>query len=146
MAVTKKKASTPSWMKTGNAAKAEVQKEEAKAAQAKEEAGKPRRFWMPNDSETSITFLDGELDDDGALNVPMIREHQLYLHGHYRNWFVCTQDEEPCPICEGGDKPNLIALFTVIDHSEFTAQNGVTYKDQIRVYAVKRNSLNMLQK
>src|ERR1700739_3421172 len=52
------------WMKKGSGAKAEMAKAEAKAEAAKAEAGKLWRFWMPADSERTITFLDGAIDDE----------------------------------------------------------------------------------
>lgn len=145
MAVKMTKSAGPSWAKKGKAAAAAVEKEDAKVQQKMEQQGKLRRVWMPPGAESQFTFLDGNLDADGVLDCMVFHEHNVYMNGNWRNWFVCTQDNEPCPICEGGDEPYLCGLFTVIDHSEFE-YNGKTYKNQKRILAAKRNTLKLLQK
>jgi hypothetical protein len=70
------------------------------------------------------------------------------MNGHRRNWFVCTQDEEPCPICEaasGGDRSQYVGYLTVIDHSEFKGRDNTVYKDQVRLFAAKKDTVKLLQ-
>lgn len=138
--------SAAGWMKKGSAAKNALQKEEAIAEQKKDEQGKLRRFWVPVDGESTITFLDGNLDAEGMLDNPIFYEHQVNMNGSWKNWFLCTQDEEPCPVCEGGSDPYLAGVFTVIDHNEYKASNGKVYKDQKRLFVAKRGTLKVLQK
>lgn len=145
MAVTMKKGNKPSWAKTGKAAQKALEHEEAKKEQQQEQSKKLRRHWMPKGEETQLTFLDGSLDDDGILEAMVFYEHQVFMNGNWRNWFVCTQDQEPCPICEGGDNPSLVGVFTVIDHKEFT-YNDKTYKNQKRLFVAKNQTLKQLQK
>jgi len=145
MAVTMKKGSKPAWAKTGKAAQKAFEKEEAKKEQQQEQSKRLRRHWMPKNTETQLTFLDGNLDDDGVLDAMVFHEHQVFMNGNWRNWFVCTQDQEPCPICEGGDNPSLVGVFTVIDHSEFE-YNGKTYKNIRKLFVAKTQTMKQLQK
>ena len=103
------------------------------------------RFWMPEGGETSITFLDGDLDGDGMLDELTYWEHQCKQSGHWRNWYPCIQGEESCPICEAGEKNALVAIFTIIDHSEYTSKKGVTYKDQKKLFVCKKGVLKRLR-
>jgi hypothetical protein len=132
-----------SFLKKGKAAHAALEKAEAQA----EAAAKNRafRFWLPDKGQTSITFLDGDLDADGMLDIPMYYEHQVFMNGHYRNWFACVAEDEPCPICEGGDTPMLVGCLTVIDHSEFKDKQGKVRKDEKRLFVAKRKTIQQLQ-
>lgn len=147
MAVSMKKSQNkPAWAKSGNAAKKAVEKEDQKQQQKMDQMNRMRRFWIPPEKETQITFLDGNLDDDGVLDTMVFYEHQVFMNGNWRNWFICTADDEPCPICEGGDEPYLAGVFTIIDHSEFTTNQGKTFKNQPRLFVAKRQTLKLLQK
>ena len=76
-----------------------------------------RRFYLPYNGECQVTFLDGVLDDELMLDVPMFYEHQVRLNGKWEN-FVCVAETEPCPICEKGESRNsLVGILTVIDHT-----------------------------
>lgn len=147
MAVSMKKGgkSQPSWAKTGNAAKNAMAKEDAKKEQQQEQQNKLRRHWMPKNTETQMTFLDGALDDDGVLDALVFYEHQVFMNGNWRNWFVCTQDSEPCPICEGGDNPSLVGVFTAIDHAKFE-YNGKHYQNTKKMFVAKAMTMKQLQK
>lgn len=145
---------TPKWMKTGNAAKKAMQKEAAVQKKREEERDSIRRFWMPADSEASITFLDGDLGPDGELKALMFYEHsQVQFNGSYKNWFICTDEmpedmKEPCPVCQStGKTPSLVAVFTIIDHSEWKSEStGKVYKDQIKLFVCKMRTFRILQK
>ncbi len=136
-----------SWLKKGKAAHEQV-KHADQETEKKKAAGSIRRFWIPNDKETQITFLDGDLDDDGLLQTVTYWEHQLRLNGDWRNWFACTQDSEPCPICLGGqgDSPSLVAAFTVIDHTKWTDKQQKVHQHERRLFICKRETLKRLQK
>ena len=136
-----------SFIKKGAEAKKALAVEEQKQA---EYANATYRFWLPKDTETQITFLDGTLDADGVLDVPVYYEHQVMRNGSWQNWYVCTQESpanpEPCPICEGGDKPYLVRLLTIIDHSEYDTKKGNHVKNSLKLYAFKKETLKILQK
>lgn len=133
------------FIKRGQEAKEIAEKEEAKAElRAK---GKVFRFWLPKDASSTITFLDGDLDPSGLLDIPFIHEHQVNMNGSWDNHFICTQDEEPCPICEGGAAPSYVGLFTVIDHSEYVSKkDGKKHKDNVKLFVAKRDTVKQLQK
>lgn len=139
-------AAKPGWMKQGKAAQEALKQEDEKAQKKQEEMGKMWRYYLGAGKEGKITFLDGKLDADGVLDPIMFLEHQVYMNGSWRNWFGCTKEEEPCPICEGGNDSSLMAVFTIIDHSSYTAKNNITYKDTRKLFVCKRNTFKMLQK
>jgi len=133
------------FLKKGKASQKQVAAAEKKAEEQAE--GYIRRFWLPNDAETTITFLDGKLLPDGLLDNTTFLEHQLNLNGSWQNWYACTSEDEPCPICEGGDTPSLVGVFTIIDHSEWTSKkDGSKHKDEKRLFVAKRHTLKQLQK
>lgn len=140
------------WMKKGAAAAQMMQQEEAKAELAKQEAGKMWRFWMPDGADRQITFLDGNLDDEGMLDIFMFYEHSVRVNGNWEQ-FVCTAEADqtqPCPLCEGGDRPSLVGVMTVIDHSEHTVKKGPNAGKVIantrKLFVAKRNTIKQLTK
>lgn len=149
-----------SWYSTGeDAEKFADKKAEEQAAE------KVWRFWMkPGDSQY-ITFIDEDVHPSGFKLPFVFMEHQLHLNGSWRNWFTCIQgmpvldeegnpvtDEEGrqvkqvCPLCKGGDKPALVAAYSVIDHSEWTSKDGTVHKDERKLYVVKSKVLKVLRK
>jgi hypothetical protein len=73
-------------------------------------------------------------------------EHNLYLNGHWRNFYVCTgSEDEPCPICEEGKTPSMVAAFTVIDHTPYTDREGKEHKDQKMLLVAKRTTQQVLE-
>ena len=151
----KKTSAAPSggFLKKGAAAKEAMQDEEAKAELRKQGQGKMWRFWVPPGEDRQITFLDGDLDDDGMLDIPMYYEHQLRVNGNWET-FVCTADtdqSQPCPICEKGDSQRyLVGVLTVIDHSDYKIKKGAnagkTITNQRKLFVVKQATLKLLTK
>lgn len=136
-----------SFIQKGKAAQQAIAREEANAKRIEEERkNKVFRFRLPEETDGAITFLDGDLDDDGLLEVNQFWEHTMLLNGSWDNHFVCVEAEEPCPICEGGSKPTLVGAFTVIDHSEWVDRKGETHKDERKLLVAKRQTLKLLQK
>lgn len=134
-------------LKRGDAARKALAAEEYKTEKAKAEAGNRLfRFFIKDGEETSITFLDGELDN-GMLDGAYFFEHNVLMNGKWGNFFVCLQEEEPCPVCETTkSKSSYVCLLTVIDHSSYKAKDGKTYKDQVKLFAAKRETVQILQK
>ena len=67
--------------------------------------------------------------------------------------FVCTAEidtSQPCPLCETGDKPGLVGVMTVIDHSTSVVEKGPNagkvYKNQRRLFVAKEITLKTLNK
>lgn len=132
-----------SFLKRGAVAQAVFAQEEHKSEQS---ALSKNRFWLPIGKETSITFLDGDLAD-GFLDIIFLYEHNVAMNGKYGNFFICTQDEEPCPICEGGLVASYVGMLTVIDHSQYVSKvDGQVHKDNVKLMAVKRETIKILQK
>lgn len=139
-----------SWMKKGaESAKIAVQNAVEQEAY-KESLGKMYRFFMAKNEECRITFVDGDLED-GALLPPRYYEHMVQVHGNWQN-HVCPEKTSPeeghkCPLCAAGDRPALVALFTVIDHREVPSKDGTKiYKDRPRLFVAKPQTMEMLVK
>jgi hypothetical protein len=145
-----KPGSVAAWMKTGKAAQHAIEQADAKAEAAKAEAGKMFRFWMPADDERKVTFLDGTLDADGLLDIPMWDEHRVKIAGDWEN-FACTANTEPCPVCNAGDsRATLVGALTVIDHSPYTIKSGPNagkvVKNSRKLFVCTRQTIKLLNK
>lgn len=139
------------WMKKGEDSAKLAQQEELAQEQRKAEQGKMFRFWIKENEDARITFVDGELSADGHLLPPRYYEHNLYLNGSWGNTYVCPEKTNPeagekCPICAGGDRPSLVTLFTIIDHRQFKGKNDVVYKDTPKLLVAKTQSFELLNK
>jgi hypothetical protein len=140
------------FLKKGAAAKAAVQAEEVKFEERRAEMNRMRRFYIGYNKDTQITFLDGKLDEDGVLDIPRFYEHSIQVGSDWKH-YVCTAEidqSQPCPLCEAGNKPSLVGVMTVIDHSEYTVQKGPNagkvYKNQRRLFVAKEGTLKDLNK
>jgi hypothetical protein len=144
-----------SWMATGHQSAQVAAQDHAEYLRRKEEQGKAFRFWLEVGESASITFVDGDLLQTPSglfLLPPRYFEHNLQLQGRWGNHFVCTEKTLPgkgykCPICAGGDRPTLVALFTIIDHRQFEGKEGKVYKDSRKLFVANPGSfeqLNML--
>jgi hypothetical protein len=141
------------FLKKGAESAKLAQKAAMEAEQRKAEQGKMFRFWMKEKEEARITFVDGDLNADGHLVPPRFYEHVLFLNGSWNNQFVCPEKTNPdsndkCPICESGERPSLVALFTVIDHRQIQSNKDKTkvYKDQKKLLVAKAQTYEMLNK
>ena len=133
------------FLKTGKAAKQAMQEEKTAAEQRQKE--KIFRYWMKQDTDGAITFLDGNLDEElGILDTPMFREHNLNLSGKWGNYFTCIAEEEPCPICEGGDSPYFAQVFTIIDHRKWEDKKKTVHKDELKLFVAKPKTVELLTK
>lgn len=140
------KVSAPAWLKRGAAKKEALEKEEAMAIKRKEERGAVRRFWMREEEETSITFLDGDLDEHGLVDCPVWLEHTVRVAGKWDN-FCCVSEKEPCPICAMPKQYyTLVGGLTIIDHSKFEGRDGTVYQNQLKLFVAKQGSLSQLRK
>ena len=141
-----------SWLKTGKASADLAKKAEVDAQQKQAQQGKLFRFKLDVGEEAPITFVDGALSEDGYLLPVRVFEHNMYLNNRYGNFFVCPEktDEasgQKCPLCASGDKPALVALFTVIDHRIQKSKDGTkTYVNQKRLFVAKGQTFEILNK
>jgi hypothetical protein len=141
------------WLKKGADSAAIAKKEEAEAQKRKDETGKMWRFYLKEKEEASITFVDGGLSPEGFLLPPRFYEHNMYLNGSWNNLFVCPEKTNPesgekCPLCESGDRPSMVALFTVIDHRTFQSKSDSTksFTNSPKLLAAKSITFELLNK
>lgn len=139
-----------SWMKTGQES-AELAAAEAAAQEArKAQQGKLYRWNLKVKEDAALTFVDGDLNEQGFLLPPRWYEHFVKVAGQWQT-HVCPEQTNPgsgqkCPLCEQGDKPSLVAGFTVIDHRSFTGKENKVYTNQRRLFVCKSGSFEMLSK
>lgn len=134
------------FLKRGEAAQ-QVLKQEEKKAEIRKLAkdNMVYDFWLPADGKSSITFLDGNLKN-GVLDIPFFHDHNVNMNGKWGNHFICTQDTEPCPLCEGGNSPDYVGVLTVIDHSVYTSKKDNKEKtDNVKLFRAKRDTIKLLQ-
>jgi len=141
-----------SFLKTGSASAQLAQQQAAEVAQRQAEQGKLFRFWVKEGEEARITFIDGDLTPEGYMAPPRYYEHNLYLNGNWNNHFVCPEKTNPdakdsCPICASGDRPALVALFSILDHRSIPSRDKTkTYKDTKKLLVAKPQTFEILNK
>ncbi|QIG76856.1 hypothetical protein EVC30_027 [Rhizobium phage RHph_Y1_11] len=140
------------FLKKGAAAQAMLHAEQAKQDAAKEKAGLMFDFRMKGGEERKITFLDGELDGSGLLDITTYYEHNVPVAGGY-DQYVCTAEEDtsqPCPLCSANNKRYLVGLLTVIDHTPYKIQNGPkagqVVQNQRKLFKCKHGTIKVLTK
>jgi len=134
------------WASRGIAAAKDFEKEHQQKEVQHAAKANMWRFWLKIGEEARITFIDGALDGDGALDAFSYPQHQVFSNGSWNNFFVCTKHAEPCPLCESGDTPSRVAVLTVIDHTERKSKDGTkSYKDQKRLFVMKYDTYQILQ-
>lgn len=140
------------FLRTGAESAKLAQQDAVETEQRRAEQGKMWRFWLSDGEDARITFVDGELGPDGVLTPPRFYEHTIEVAGQKaRQNFVCPEKTNPdsgekCPLCEQGDRPSLVALFTVIDHRQGKRRDGTVYKDTVKILAAKPTTFEMLNK
>ncbi len=137
------------FLKTGSARQAAIKADEQRAKAQAEKRGKLFRFYINAkkdlNKDFTITFVDGNLDDEGMLENPVFHEHTLKVAGKITNFVSCCDREED-PLQAAGQEPYLAQAFTIIDHTGYTDKDGVDHPHQKRLLVAKRNSMKQLQK
>ena len=140
------------WAMRGAAGAKAIEQDDKEAEIRREQNSHMWRFYLKYDTkankgdEARVTFIDGNLNEDGLLDILYYRQHNVAMNGKQYNNFVCTADVEPCPICATGNKPDLVGVMTVIDHRETKNRDGTkTYKDQPRLFVAKKGTIKVLQ-
>lgn len=139
-----------SFLMRGAAAHAASATEQMKADLAQSQSG--FRFWLKVGGENRITFVDGSLDQDGALLIPYWYEHRLMIGGRLNN-IVCYEtlpDAGPCPVCNHNHRTQLVAGLTVINHTPYVIQSGQkagqTLQHRRQMFVAPRTAIATLQK
>lgn len=142
---------TPSFIKTGDAAKKALAEQEAAAELAREASNKPRRFYITDKNlgkDFDLTFLDGDLDGSGEIQMNTWSEHFRKIAGKWTN-MVCLAPDY-CPNCIADDRSTIVAAFTVVDHTPYEIQSGQRKGEVIpwqrKLYIVKQGTLAQLNK
>lgn len=134
--------SNASWLKSGEESKKLAEGYEEEREQLDKQYALPFRFFIGKGETTQITFIDGDLDEDGVLTPPRWYEHSLQVAGKMTH-YICPVKTNPegggvCPLCESGDRATLVAAFTIIDHTTGKSRDGKTeYKDRVKLMIVK---------
>jgi len=81
----------------------------------KADAKGPNEFGV-RDDRGKIVFLDTE----GFF----IKEHNLQIDGKWGNHYTCTQDREPCEVCQQrNDRAGLVGFWSIIDTRKYRRQS-----------------------
>jgi len=142
-AAAKSGSQTPEWAKRGKAAQEDMKKYDEEADKHYAALNRMWRYWLKKGESGAVTFVDGDLLDDGTLDLLTFREHTVEVNGEWQN-FVCIAESEPCPICEMGNFPALVGVLTVIDHRSYKGKKGV-YRDTPKLYVAKKGTIKLLQ-
>lgn len=132
-----------SFMKSGSAAKAEMDHDQQTKQQNNSEVF---RFWMKPGESKHVTFIDGGLDAEGFLNAPGLWEHREQVNGGWKD-IPCLeqmQDGSSCPLCESGKNKAFIAFVTVVDHDGYVNKKNEHIKNVVRLFGMKSISFNQL--
>jgi hypothetical protein len=134
----------------------------AKAAQARaveqtrvEQAQSGFRFYLEVGGEARISFVDGALDLDGALDVPQWYEHRLFI-GNRMTAVVCYEtltganSMGPCPVCEAGHQTQYVGGMTIVNHTPYQIKSGQNagkmLQNRRQQLVAPRSALETLQK
>lgn len=117
------------------------------------------RWWMratqDGDEEKYLTFIDEDGMTPYGYEMPYVfYEHQLFLYGHWRNWFTCLEpianirngEFKVCPMCLAGHKAAWSSAYTVIDHSLRVDSKGKEHKDELKLFVCKYTVHRILRK
>jgi hypothetical protein len=133
------------FLAKGIASKKGLEKAEIEAEKRKEEQGKAWRFYLKDGESEQCTFLDGDLDDDGFLDLVSFHQHTERLNGKWENFIV--DPDQPDPIQETtGKTPAFCAVFTVFVHKPWKDQDGNEHEGSRRLFVAKRQTIKQLQK
>ena len=136
-----KKAEVAPWL-AGSGIDADMSGE----GSTKSSASNTNRYWMPKGSDRTIIFLS---DGPDAVTA---QEHQLQLHGNWRNWFTCLESSgKPCPLCEWNKEHNQFKrykamFFSIIDTTEFVDKRGNKRKNLQKILCAKRGAAEIIKR
>lgn len=90
-------------------------------------------------NEYRVTVPKGlQLDPGTQRAFDLCLERLGFYQGGWSNF--STQPTEGVDVLRDHERAAPMVMMTVIDHSEYRAKNGKTYKDDIKLFAMKRNS------
>lgn len=130
---------TEGWFRRGSEVFDKKKQIEAVAKARKERA--VGRFYLKANEDAIIVFVDSS---------PFgIYEHNLKIDGKWGNFYTCSKEIQPCPICQQfpENKPTWTAYLTVIDTRSFIRQSdGQEVKNRKILYPAKGTAIAKLEK
>lgn len=113
------------FLKRGAAAQEASENQKQRRDLEQSEYGKMFRYYLDRGAEGQITFVDGNLDENGYFNPPRAWEHQVWKAVNGKNrpyYYLCPQQNQPsagyiCPLCANGNSARFNAYMTIVDHS-----------------------------
>lgn len=127
------------WFKRGIEVFDKRKQIEAVAKARKERA--VSRFYLKTGEDAIIVFVDSS---------PFgIYEHNLKIDGKWGNFYTCSKEIQPCPICQQfpENKPTWTAYLTVIDTRSFIRQSdGQEVKNRKILFPAKGTAIAKLEK
>lgn len=139
------------WHSSGKDALKKAEKDDKEREDAR---NKVYRLWVPGGAELNATFLD-PLEHNGIETPFMFDEHNVYLNGHWRNWFTCIEGEphpetgkpQKCPLCAIGNSSYFAAAFSIVDHSQWESKKTKkVHEHELKVVVCKSQVRKILLK
>jgi hypothetical protein len=115
-----------SWYQSNSQQSVEAQR---KAAEEARKNLAPFRVFMDPGAERKLIYLD----DTGFSFM----EHTLEIPGRGWQQFTCLGVDRGCPVCQQGNRPYYVTLFTVIDTTSYVNKKGETVQNQKKIHALK---------
>jgi len=115
-----------SWHSTGKS----VVEQAAKVQEEQRKNKAPYRFKLKPNSSSTVIYLD----DEGFS----FQEHSIQ-HGQKWEQWTCS-GPSTCPLCQSGNKPYHITVFSVIDTTRWTDQRGQLHQNEKKIHALKADS------
>jgi hypothetical protein len=109
-----------------------------KEIQARRDAMGPFRWWLKNETEGMLTFLD----------TPsfFFDEHNIRMSDGKFQTFTCTQDAGECIPCQTGHHPSYAIAATAISHKEYTDKKGVVHNNEKVLVILKGKAREKIKK
>ena len=108
-------------------------------AEERETVGGPFRFFLKPGTSAMVTFVD-------SMGIGLL-EHNLKVGGRWGNFYTCLRDFSECPLCESGDRPYYVMVWTIIDHSKYVSERtGKEYKNTKKLLVAKQSVITKLRR
>ncbi len=134
------------WAKKGKASQEALEKERLRQEKEREFKSRLWGFHLKAGETARITFVDGDVDEEGLLDTITYREHAVQKNAEFEK-YVCIADSEPCPLCEDGHKSSFKCALTIIDHRNYTSKKtGEVIGNTRRLFVFPPKTQSLLQK
>lgn len=108
-------------------------------AEERESGAGPFRFFLKPGTSALVTFVDN-------AGIGLL-EHNMKINGRWGNFYTCLRDFSECPLCESGDKPYYVMIWTIIDHSKYVSERtGKEYKNTKKLLVAKQSVITKIRR